>query len=381
MDEFDNFFDDQRDNGEQSKTPIYHTPDPKRKQTNTVALICIIVSAVMCLVVVVNVIVLATLKNSIADEYAASMSQSLQEVYRQAIEDVLSENDVIDDVTQSATQSAVNALSTPIGKTANEQVTPSVARLYMYTQTNADPQSSQYSGFASGFIITDSTTSSSERYFLTNAHCVRYEAQVTTGMYGHWQQISYSWKSFGTFIAVFENDDTIYYLEPVAYGSYTGDYLSAEKDANGEHQADIALLKFVGTQPSNDAHPSLSIATSVGSATRGTEVALVGNPKGMGETNTVTVGAISQEGINISSWGTGTFLMTDAAVNGGNSGGPMVNSLGNVVGIVESKLVGTDIDNMGFALDAQTIVDFISWASLAQNNTLGVALNINYTSV
>jgi S1-C subfamily serine protease len=31
--------------------------------------------------------------------------------------------------------------------------------------------------------------------------------------------------------------------------------------------------------------------------------------------------------------------MTDAAVNGGNSGGPMIDILGNVVGIVESKLV------------------------------------------
>ncbi len=375
MDEFDNFFDGQNNNDYQ-KTPIYHTPDPKPKRNNTIAYICIIFSAIMCLVVVVNVIVLATLKNSIADEYAASMSQNLQEAYRQAIEDVLNDEGVIDDVTQAASQNAANALSTPIGKTANDTVSKSVARLYMYTQSNANVQTSQYSGIASGFIISDTSATSSERYLLTNAHCVRYEKQTTSGMYGPWAQYTYSWASFGTIAAIFENDDAIYYLEPVAYGSYAGDALAAENN-----QADIAILKFVGTQPSNEAHPSLNIALSDGSTSRGTEIALVGNPEGMGETNTITVGTISQEGITIESWGSGTFLMTDAAVNSGNSGGPMVNSLGNVVGIVESKLVSTDIDNMGFALNSQTIVDFITWASNAQNNTLGVTLNIDYTVV
>ncbi len=374
MDDFDNFFDDQRESNDSQKTPIYHTPDPKHKQPSTIGLIFGIIALVMCLVVVVNVIVLATLKDTIAEQYAQSMSQTLQEVYRQAIEDVLSDTDIVDDVTASATQSAVNALTTPIGKMANENVAPSVARLYMYTQSNANPSTSSYSGIASGFIITDSTDSTTERYLLTNAHCVRYERQVTTGMYGPWQQYSYSWASFGTFVALFEGDDTIYYLEPVAYGSYSGDYLNAEND-----QADIALLRFVGTQPSNEDHPSLDI--SISSGTRGTEVALVGNPEGMGDVNSITVGTISQDSITISSWGSGTFLMTDAAVNSGNSGGPMVVSTGAVVGIVESKLVSSDIDNMGFALNAQTIVDFISWASEAQNNTLSSDIYVNYTLV
>ena len=60
---------------------------------------------------------------------------------------------------------------------------------------------------------------------------------------------------------------------------------------------------------------------------------------------------------------------------GGNSGGPMVNILGKVVGIVESKLADDTIDNMGFALSADTIRDFIKWAQKPANNVLGTDLS------
>ena len=64
--------------------------------------------------------------------------------------------------------------------------------------------------------------------------------------------------------------------------------------------------------------------------------------------------------------------MTDAAVNGGNSGGPMINETGIVVGIVESKLVDERIDNMGFALSVSTIRDFVS--SVSKNKNLNLSL-------
>ena len=71
--------------------------------------------------------------------------------------------------------------------------------------------------------------------------------------------------------------------------------------------------------------------------------------------------------------------MTDSAVNSGNSGGPMLDRRGVVLGVVESKLVSDDIDNMGFALSASSLYSFIEWAET--NNVLGTTIKINCTFV
>jgi len=379
MDDFNNFFDDQRNNNN-NYTPPYHTPDPKpskEKASKLAPTICIVMAIIMVLAVIINVVVLASIKSTIAQEYAQDMKSSLQEEYYEAISDVLSSKDIVDDVTESAATKAATALSTNAGAIANSEAI-SVARIYMYTTENADPSTSKYSGLASAFLISDTDeTETLQRYLVTNAHCVRYEKSTQTGGFGPWSNysISYEWTSFGTILAYFENDTNYYTLEVVAYGSYTGDRLKAEND-----QADLAILRVKGTQPSNTLHPSLKIAES-DYTTRGTQIALIGNPEGLGDSITVTEGIVSQSGITISSWGAGTFLMTDAAVNGGNSGGPMVNSQGVVVGIVESKLVDTEIENMGFALSAGTLNDFITWACSGTNNALGTNITINYAKV
>ena len=254
----------------------------------------------------------------------------------------------------------------------------------MYKDSDVNPTTTSYNGIASGFLITDSTDESHYRYVLTNAHCVRYEASKTQ-QFGYplgFGKVTYQWESYGTIICMFDGDTSSYYrLEIVAYGAYNGDHLDAESD-----QPDIALLRISGKinktnassvideQPSNETRPSLTIA--INNAKRGSEVALIGNPEGVGSTNSISTGNISQIGISISSWGAGTFVMTDAAVNGGNSGGPMIDILGNVVGIVESKLVDESIDNMGFALDVNTIRTFVGWASQKANNQLKQNLNL-----
>lgn len=375
MDDFNNFFDDQR-NTQPEHTPVYHTPSPKNNnKLGPVGIMCVVIAVVMCIVVLVNVIVLASLKQTIAEEYAASISADMKQQYREAIDEALSGTNVVENITDAATEKALEALKTNVGIVANSK-SASVARLYMYKDSNVNPSTTSYNGIASGFLVTDSTSTTKQRYLLTNAHCVRYEATKSSQSgypFGGFGRVTYEWASYGTIICMFDGDTSNYYkLEVVAYGAYQGDHLSAESD-----DPDIALLKVVGKvsgssvideQPKNETHPSLKIA--VNDATRGSAIALIGNPEGVGTTNSISTGIISQTGITISSWGSGTFVMTDAAVNGGNSGGPMIDILGNVVGIVESKLVDESIDNMGFALSASTIRSFVDSVSKKQNLNL-----------
>ena len=365
MDDFNNFFDDQRDE-QPMHTPVYHTPEPRnRNKLNAATIICIVVAAVMCVVVLVNVIVLASLKQSIAEEYASSISASMKEQYKNAIDDSLSGTNVVDDVTKAATEQAVERLNFAVGQVADKYCSASVARLYMYTDS-----SSSYGGVASAFLITETDESgTAQRYLLTNAHCVRYAAQVRSGGFP-FQSTTYKWASYERIIAVFDGEDTQYELEIVAYGAYDDKNLSAENS-----QPDIAVLRIKGEQPDNQNKPALKLITNDNYVGRGDPVALIGNPEEIGNKNTITSGSVSQVGLTLSDWGAGEFIMTDAAVNSGNSGGPMVNILGDVVGIVESKLKDADgsIDNMGFALSADTIRSFLTWAST--NNTLNTDLS------
>lgn len=365
MDDFNNFFDDQR-NTQPEHTPVYHTPSPKNNnKLGPVGIMCVVIAVVMCIVVLVNVIVLASLKQTIAEEYASSISASMQKQYREAIDEALKGTNIVGDITDAATQKALEALKTNVGQVANSK-SASVARLTMYDTSSGS------GGTATGFLITDKTTDSPYRYVLTNAHCVRYEKPYKIS---YLSPTEIKWATYNYITCSFDGDTTNYKLEVVAYGAYKGKQLSAESN-----QPDIAILRIVGIvsnstvaegQPSYD---SLKIASA--NATRGMAVALIGNPEGVGTTNSISTGVISQTGITISGWGSGKFVMTDAAVNGGNSGGPMIDILGNVVGIVESKLVDESIDNMGFGLDVSTIRNFIDWASKADNNLLNQNLNL-----
>ena len=80
----------------------------------------------------------------------------------------------------------------------------------------------------------------------------------------------------------------------------------------------------------------------------------IGNPLGM--TSSVTTGSISalNRSITDSDGKTYTVIQTDAAINSGNSGGALVNSNGEVIGINTIKASGTGIEGVGFAIPINT---------------------------
>jgi serine protease Do len=100
-----------------------------------------------------------------------------------------------------------------------------------------------------------------------------------------------------------------------------------------DHASDISLLKI------NDKNLPYVILGNSDNEIIGEWVIALGNPFGLFEINdkpTVTVGVISAEGMNLEPLDNRYYLnmiQTDAAINAGNSGGPLVNSLGEVIGM------------------------------------------------
>jgi serine protease Do len=100
-----------------------------------------------------------------------------------------------------------------------------------------------------------------------------------------------------------------------------------------DHAMDIALLKIKGNNL-----PYLRFGNSDDVITGEWAIAL-GNPFGLFEISdkpTVTVGVISAIGMNIRAEGDRYYrgmIQTDAAINSGNSGGPLLNALGEVIGV------------------------------------------------
>lgn len=115
---------------------------------------------------------------------------------------------------------------------------------------------------------------------------------------------------------------------------------------------DLALLKtrLDGRSP--------HLALSNGGAKAGQTAIAIGNP-GRGLQNSVTRGIISGVGSK-PELGAGIWVQTDAAMNPGNSGGPLLNSWGEVIGVTTQKNFlssdGRPLEGIGFALSSAELL-------------------------
>jgi serine protease Do len=116
---------------------------------------------------------------------------------------------------------------------------------------------------------------------------------------------------------------------------------------------DIALLK-VTTGPL----PMLKLGSSANISV-GDAVIAIGNPFGLGQT--VTAGIVSARGRTLEDDPYIDFLQTDAAINFGNSGGPLLSTDGDVVGVTSAILSpsGGSV-GLGFAIPAETVSSVVS---------------------
>jgi S1-C subfamily serine protease len=111
---------------------------------------------------------------------------------------------------------------------------------------------------------------------------------------------------------------------------------------------DFALAKVEGASV-----PHLTLADPARVAA-GQNVVAIGNP-GAGMANSVSKGIVSAVGPK-PELGAGTWIQTDAAVNPGNSGGPLLDAAGEVIGINTARAVGRQaeggVSGIGFALSS-----------------------------
>jgi len=115
---------------------------------------------------------------------------------------------------------------------------------------------------------------------------------------------------------------------------------------------DIALLKI------DAGHPLRYVELGDSDAIRvGDWVMVIGNPLNLDQT--VTTGVISAKGrsIGISDASFENFIQTDAAINFGNSGGPLLNMQGQVVGIATA--INWGAENIGFAVPVNTLKEVL----------------------
>ncbi|MBI4283401.1 MAG: trypsin-like peptidase domain-containing protein [Chloroflexi bacterium] len=118
--------------------------------------------------------------------------------------------------------------------------------------------------------------------------------------------------------------------------------------------ADLAVLRIAGENLT---------AVRVGDSHRlriGDWVVAIGNSLGQGIR--ATQGIVSRQGVSLPvDQGQTLFglIETDAAVNPGNSGGPLVNMSGEVIGITSAKISATGVEGMGYAIGSQEVIPII----------------------
>ncbi len=144
------------------------------------------------------------------------------------------------------------------------------------------------------------------------------------------------------------------------------------KLVGSDEQSDLAVLKI---EAQNLTPAVLGDSTNL---EVGDLAVAIGNP--LGELGgSVTSGIISALDREMTIDGqTMTLLQTDAAVNPGNSGGGLFNANGDLIGIINAKSSGENVEGIGFAIpisSAKQIIDeLISSGEVTSRPTLGVSL-------
>ncbi|MDE6677878.1 MAG: trypsin-like peptidase domain-containing protein [Ruminococcus sp.] len=201
------------------------------------------------------------------------------------------------------------------------------------------PSTSTTVGTGTGVVITE------DGYIVTNAHVI-YDSEYGAGL--------------ADSIKVLMSDDNNYDAEVIGYDT----------------DCDLAVLKI-----NADGLTPAELGDS-DSLMLGEDVVAIGNPLGFDLMNTVTRGIVSGLNRNITINDKAmNLIQTDTAINSGNSGGPLINKKGQVIGINSSKMSSSygsaSIEGIGFAIPsnetARIIDDLMSYGYVTGKPQLGIS--------
>ena len=151
----------------------------------------------------------------------------------------------------------------------------------------------------------------------------------------------------------------------------------------GDERNDLAILKMDASGP----FPAAQFGDSE-RLTVGDPVYAIGNPLGVEFRGTLTNGIISAIDRDVLVDGrTMTLLQTNAALNSGNSGGPLINEYGQVIGINVVKMSSrrSTVEGLGFAIPSafmeRLVNDLLTYGESQPEPTIGVSVDSFGTEV
>ncbi len=195
-----------------------------------------------------------------------------------------------------------------------EKIRPSVVDVTSYAAT--------YTGAGSGVVIA-SSPEDNQYFIITNHHVIDGGSSFAVDV-----------------LSITDEGETTVSYDAALIGS------SMKRDV-----AVLSVRPPEGTELSVAAFISDSDGVKVG-----TEVFAIGNPLGiLGGTVTHGIVSATKREVSVAEIGTMTLLQTDASINGGNSGGGLFDTKGNLVGIINSgydSYNGQSVEGLNFAIPA-----------------------------
>ncbi len=178
-------------------------------------------------------------------------------------------------------------------------------------------------------------------------------------------------------------------------GDVDGDGIKATY-VGGAMDYDIAILKVEGSEYIKNNEIEKATWGDSDSVTVGEETYVVGNPGGLGIAVTNGIVSVPSEYIGIYALDERDLdrngktdivpyrvMRTSAAINGGNSGGGIFNTAGQLIGIVNAKNTQSTTDNMGYALPSTQVKaiydNILANDGKVKKATLGVTVSVKST--